>query len=284
MATFFNQATLSYNDTIIDSNIVTGELVEVLSATKTALPSTYEAGDSITYVVSIVNAGSNALTDLTVTDNLGAYTFNTQTLVPLTYESGSVRYYSNGVLQPAPTVADTNPLTITGLSVPANGNVLLVYQASVNQFAPLSLESAITNVAVISGDGLTTDITVSDTITAASELDLTISKSICPDTVVDNGEITYTFVIQNTGSIPATVADNVVVTDTFNPILNPIAVTYNSTPWTSPANYTYNTTTGLFQTVAGEITVPAATYTQDPVTGQWTIVPGVTVLRVTGTV
>ena len=284
MATFFNQATLSYNDTIIDSNIVTGELVEVLSATKTALPSTYESGDSITYVVSIVNAGSNALTDLTVTDNLGAYTFNTQTLVPLTYESGSVRYYSNGVLQPAPTVADTNPLTITGLSVPANGNVLLVYQASVNQFAPLSLESTITNVALISGDGLTTDITVSDTITAASELDLTISKSICPDTVVDNGEITYTFVIQNTGSIPATVADNVVVTDTFNPILNPIAVTYNSTPWTSPANYTYNTTTGLFQTVAGEITVPAATYTQDPTTGQWTIVPGVTVLRVTGTV
>ena len=152
MATFFNQATLSYNDTIIDSNIVTGELLEVLSATKTALPSTYESGDSITYVVSIVNAGSNALTDLTVTDNLGAYTFNTQTLVPLTYESGSVRYYSNGVLQPAPTVADTNPLTITGLSVPANGNVLLVYQASVNQFAPLSLESTITNVAVISGD------------------------------------------------------------------------------------------------------------------------------------
>lgn len=192
MATFFNQATLSYNDTIIDSNIVTGELVEVLSATKTALPSTYESGDSITYVVSIVNAGSNALTDLTVTDNLGAYTFNTQTLIPLTYESGSVRYYSNGVLQPAPTVADTNPLTITGLSVPANGNVLVVYQASVNQFAPLSLESTITNVAVISGDGLTTDITVSDTITAASELDLTISKSICPDTVVDNGEITYT--------------------------------------------------------------------------------------------
>jgi len=48
MATFFNQATLSYNDTIIDSNIVTGELVEVLSATKTALPSTYESGDSIT--------------------------------------------------------------------------------------------------------------------------------------------------------------------------------------------------------------------------------------------
>ena len=31
-------------------------------------------------------------------------------------------------------------------------------------------------------------------------------------------------------------------------------------------------------------TVPAATYVQDPVTGQWNITPGATVLTVTGTV
>ena len=34
MATFTNQATLSYNNTTTTSNIVTGEIVEVLSATK----------------------------------------------------------------------------------------------------------------------------------------------------------------------------------------------------------------------------------------------------------
>ena len=48
--------------------------------------------------------------------------------------------------------------------------------------------------------------------------------------------------------------------------------------------YAYDDVTGLFQTVAGVITVPAATYTQDPITGQWNITPGVTVLTVTGTV
>ena len=37
-------------------------------------------------------------------------------------------------------------------------------------------------------------------------------------------------------------------------------------------------------TVAGQITVPAATYTQDPTTGVWTITPGVSILTVTGTV
>ena len=43
-------------------------------------------------------------------------------------------------------------------------------------------------------------------------------------------------------------------------------------------------TTGEFATVAGQITVPAATYVQDPLTGLWSVQPGVAVLTVTGTV
>ena len=34
MATFTNQATLTYNGNVITSNIATGEIIEVLSATK----------------------------------------------------------------------------------------------------------------------------------------------------------------------------------------------------------------------------------------------------------
>ena len=71
--------------------------------------------------------------------------------------------------------------------------------------------------------------------------------------------------------------------DTFNPILNPIAVTFNSAAWATPANYTYNSSTGAFSTVAGQITVPAATYTQDA-SGKWTLTPGSGTLVVTGTV
>ena len=225
MATFFNQATLSYNDTIIDSNIVTGELIEVLSASKTALSDNYDAADTVTYAISIVNSGTNPFSNLTLTDNLGEYAFNTTTLVPLTYVNNSLRYYINGVLQTAPTVTATNPLTVTNITVPANGNVLLVYQTTVNQFAPLGPGSEITNIATVTGTNLTDALTLTETINAASDLNLTISKSICPDTIVDNDEITYTFVIQNTGSIAAVATDNVVVTDTFNPILNPVNVT-----------------------------------------------------------
>ena len=46
----------------------------------------------------------------------------------------------------------------------------------------------------------------------------------------------------------------------------------------------YNQTTGVFTTLGGTITVPAATYTQDPVTGEVTVTPGVSVLTITGTV
>ena len=48
--------------------------------------------------------------------------------------------------------------------------------------------------------------------------------------------------------------------------------------------YTYDEATGSFVTLPSEITVPAATYTQDPDTGAWVITPGVTTLVVTGTV
>ena len=49
-------------------------------------------------------------------------------------------------------------------------------------------------------------------------------------------------------------------------------------------DYTYNTATGEFATVAGKITVPAATYTQNAATGLWTTTPGTATLTVSGTV
>ena len=283
MATFYNQAVLSYNGNTTTSNITTGEIVQVLSATKTAVTNEYSAGDTVTYIVNVINSGATAFTGLTLTDNLGAYAFDALTLTPLTYTAGSLRYFENGVLRPAPTVASESPLTVTGISVPAGGNTALVYEATANGFAPLEAGSAITNRATVSGANLS-PITVEETINAASEPRLTISKSLSPATVTENGRLTYTFVIQNTGSAPAAATDNVVVTDTFNPILGGITVTFNGETWAEGTNYTYDEATGLFATVEGQITVPAATYTRDPATGAVIVNPGVSVLTVTGTV
>ena len=284
MPTFTNQATLSYNNITTNSNIVTGQLLEVLSATKTAVVDTYSAQDVVTYVVSIVNSGTTALTGLTVTDDLGAYIQGGVTRYPLDYLPGSARLYINGVLQPAPSATTEPPLVISGINLPAGGNAILVYEARVNQFAPLPEGSTIDNTATVTGGGLSTPVEASATITAASEPQLTISKSICPATVAENGRLTYTFVIQNAGSQPATAEDSVVIRDLFDPILEGLVVTFDGTPWVSGTNYTYDQATGAFASVAGQVTVPAATYVQDPATGLWTIQPGVAVLTVSGTV
>ena len=286
MATFSNRATIAWGDTVRDSNVVTGEIVEVLSMTKNASRGTYFPGDTVTYIISIRNSGTVPFTDLTVTDDLGAYTIGDPaiTVTPLTYVDGSVQMYVNGDLLSPPTVSGTDPLTFTGIAVPASSNLLLVYEATVNAFAPADPDGIILNTATVTGGGLSTAITDTAQITAAAEASLTISKSLCPETVTENGQITYTFVIQNVGNTEATAADGVVLRDIFDPILDPISVTYNGTPVSSPAFYTYDPTTGEFATVSGVITVPAATYSQDPTTGIITTTPGVAVVRVTGTV
>ena len=48
MARFTNQAQLQYGNVIANSNIAVGEILEVLSATKTAVRNTYGQSDSIT--------------------------------------------------------------------------------------------------------------------------------------------------------------------------------------------------------------------------------------------
>lgn len=284
MATFYNKATLTYNNGTADSNIVTGELVEVLSATKHALETDYQTNCPVTYLINIVNSGANAFTGLTVTDDLGEYAFNTEKRTPLTYVEDSVRYYSNGALQPAPTVAGGPPIEITGISVPANGNVMIAYKAYANEYAPLGAGAQITNTVTVSGPGVPNPIEATETVSHVNEPDLSISKTLSPDTVTENGEITYTFIIQNKGSAAAAAADNVALTDTFNPVLGNLAVTLDSAPLTADKDYTYDTETGVFQTVAGHVTVPAAAYSVDPETGAWSVTPGVTVLKVTGTV
>ncbi len=283
MATFSNFATLSYNGGTTNSNTVTGEVIETLTASKTAVMDDYTAKDDITYVITLVNSGTIPFTDLTVTDDLGAYLFGEETLVPLSYTEGSLLYYVNGVLQAAPTVDDGAPLVITGITVPAGGNATLIYEATVTEYAPLDADATITNTAVITGDGLSAPLTVSETVETEDRADLTISKAVSPAVITENGQVTYTFVIANYGNTPAVATDDVVMTDTFDPILNPITVTFNGDVWTEGVQYTYDTETGAFATLPGQITVPAATYEQQE-DGTWITTPGTVVLVVTGTV
>ena len=59
MAIFTNQATLTYTGGSTNSNIAVGEILEVLSADKTAVSGTYAPGELVTYVITIRNTGSH---------------------------------------------------------------------------------------------------------------------------------------------------------------------------------------------------------------------------------
>lgn len=109
-------------------------------------------------------------------------------------------------------------------------------------------------------------------------------KALNPVSVTENGSLTYTFTISNSGAAAADEAAGIVFSDVFDPKLGNIAVTLNGAAWPAPDNYTYNEATGAFSTVPGKITVPAATFTQNPATGTWSITPGVTVLEISGTI
>ena len=283
MAIFSNQATLSYNGISTDSNIAYGEILDVLTATKTAIGGTYAPGELVTYAVALRSTGTAPLAGLTLTDDLGGYPYAEATVYPLAYREGSLRFYVNGVLQTTPAVSAGAPLVIRGISVPAGGSAMLVYEATVTGYAPLDVEGTVTNTVTVTGGGLSAPLTANATIAAQALADLTISKAICPAVVTENGQLTYTFVIANSGSAPATAGDNVVLTDTFDPILEPITVTYNGAPWTEGVNYTYDETSGLFTTLPGQITVPAATFAQGE-DGTLVVTPGTAVITVTGTV
>lgn len=279
MPQFTNQAQLSFSGGVVNSNIAVGQILDVLSATKTALRENYTVGETVVYAVNLINSGTTSYTNLTLTDDLGAYTVGTDTVTPLTYTPNSVLYLINGVPQADPAVTAGPPLTVSGISVPAGGNTTVIYEVTVNSFADPQTDGSITNTVIVSG-GIT-PITASETVTATVSPALSITKSIEPVPVTENGRVTYTFLIENTGNTPVVATDNASVSDLFDPILTNLSVSFNGEAWTEGANYAYNETTGQFTTNPGEITLPAATFTQNP-DGSWNVTPGTAILTVSG--
>lgn len=280
LAVFTNQATLSYSGRSVNSNVIAGELVEALTLTKTAVTAGYAPGSTATYVVSLVNAGETPMSGVTLTDDLGAYAVGEETVYPLSYAEGSLLYYVDGVAQSAPAVTAGPPLTVTGLEIPAGDSVMLIYQAEVTPFAPLGDGAMITNTVTTAGS-CGGPITASAAITPDETPRLSIAKSLSPERISGCGEVTYTFVLQNVGGAAGAEAA-VSVADTFDPVLSGLAVTLDGEVM-DPAGYTYDADTGAFATVPGALTVPGAGYARRR-DGQWLTTPGVTVLKITGTV
>ncbi|MCG3208918.1 MAG: hypothetical protein FOGNACKC_02531 [Anaerolineae bacterium] len=164
-----------------------------LQISKSALPEPVVAGEIITYMLTITNAGPSDAPGVVVTDTLPL----SLTLVGAT---------------PSPTGQAGQTVSWNLGAAPAGSSQTIILSATVDSALA---GGPITNTAVVTGgaaDPLAANNTAAVTTTVAVEADLQISKSAMPDPVVAGEIITYTLTITNAGPSDA---PGVVVTDTL---------------------------------------------------------------------
>ena len=280
MAIITNQANLTYTygttTATVVSNVAETERNAGLSAEKRALESAYREGATLTYLISLKNLGAAAVGNLVITDDLGAYTpaGAAAPVMPLTFSGNATLYVDGAFSEELAPLQTEDGVQFTIPSLPAGADALLVYQAAVNGFAPLSPGSEITNTATIGDESLT----VSATVPVADYADVSIEKEMSPNPVTDGCTLSVTFTIENRGNADAT---GLQLTDDFPLALSDVSVAVNGAPFSA---FTFeNNTLTLPSGTQTTLSVPAATFTQDE-TGTVTVTPGKLTVILTGTV
>lgn len=256
MATFTNQATLTYNGGTVNSNIVTGELVpgpdRLENGSRRELPHRRPCDLCRPAAQHRCGGADRADRDRHARhDELSCHGRHGAAHAADVSGGDAPLFHERRAADGPGRHGTGKRHPHRRISVPAGGVATLAYTARVNAFADPSAEGTIENTVTVTGGGLTDAVTATETLPAATEPDLRITKALEPVQVSDSGTLTYTFAIENYGGAAADAAAGITVTDRFDPILRGIAVTYNGDTWL-PANYTYDTATGLFRTVPAQ--------------------------------
>lgn len=291
MATFSNIASLSFNGNITNSNLVTGEILEDVMVSKIHVNPNYFTGDDITYAVTIRNMTDQPLTGITLTDDLGRYTYEGEDLYPLEFLPFSVKVFNDNVQTMDFGVSQTKPLTVNGLTVSAAGTTMVLYTAKVTRFAPVTFGSRITNTATVDYSLSNAQASASSTIFPRPTTELAIRKSMEPRVIGADRSITYRFEIENSGTLPTNMLteterrcndSDLQVIDTFQPKLTLSSVTLNGQTLVKNQDFYYDSTNGKFVTLPGRVVVPAATFRRAE-DGTVIVEPGKVVLIIKGT-
>lgn len=196
----------STDSTTISSNslAITLENTEGLNLTKTANPTTFLAGDIITYTITITNSSASGFNGVRIIDNLGGGN--------LAYVIGSGSLSTSTQTYPVTPIA-TNPLTFTLQQLAVGQTMTLTYRAQVIFNLPSSV-TAITN--TVQGIGYTSTGTVNaftnSTIQKKTSSGFSITKSANVTTVVPNQTFSYFITLTNGNSVLANISN---ITDTL---------------------------------------------------------------------
>jgi uncharacterized repeat protein (TIGR01451 family) len=287
MATIENFATVSYTSGGVSetkvSNLAEIGLESAISFTKTTLGETYGEDEVVTYILSMTNTSTAPITNVSVTDDLGTFVFGTLELTPLTYAPPALLLIDGQDVSTQLTV-DTSTaglLVFSFPTLPAGATANIVYRAAVNEYAPLDVDASITNTATLTSDSDCADGTASATINALSAANVSVFKQMSPNPVICGDTVTYTIRIYNYGNIAA---ENVVLTDTFNPAPTNITVSRDGVLLIG-TDYSYvKGTLTVPATATSPVIVPAATFVRDATTGIVTVTPGMVEYTITGTI
>ena len=287
MPTIENFATVSYTSGgVIEtkvSNIAEISIESAVGFTKTSLGNTYGDKSLLTYILTVTNSSGSDITGSTIIDNLGTYVFGATELTPLEYVSPAVLLINGQDVSAQFGIDSSNQgsLIFTLPTIPAGATANIIYKAQVNDFAPLALDSTIINTSTFESNSECADATASAIVSVANTANISIIKQMCPNPVICGETITYTIRIYNYGN---TAAENVIVTDDFNPAPDNITVSRDGVLLLG-TDYTYINGSLSITTALGEsVTVPPATFSQDPVTGSIIIMPSVVEYTITGTI
>lgn len=280
-----NRATLTFQYGTLTgsaiSNIASTTLQGPLTIEKNALAEQYNGQDDITYIISFSNTTNSTLTDVVITDNLGSYNIYQSLAIatPLDFEGPAALYINGSFVTYLQGITGPNSVSFNIGNLGSGDNALVIYRAKINDYALLTPFSSITNTAVVSANGITETATASATLEVGSYADVSIVKTMSPDPVSSGDLITYNFSLYNYGN---TEARNVVLSDLFSPIPSITGITVNGT-LISSNNYSYINGKLTLPTGLYNLTIPAATYTQNE-NGFVSKVPGLTTVTVVGTI
>jgi LPXTG-site transpeptidase (sortase) family protein len=188
-----------------------------LAVAKTNQLTTVIPGQTITYTLAITNVGSVAASQIVITDTLPSYlTYITDTLrIPHTTPvAGTIVWRPTTVLAPNTSIRfSLRTLVAAALPNPTTSIVNTLTARSGSPEANLANNTA------------------THTLTSTGSPNITVTKSVFPTQVYTAQSATYTIVVNNTGTAPAT---SVTVTDQFSTFVDILSVT--TTKGTSTTN------------------------------------------------